>query len=348
MPKPPQTPLLESVAGQFRAFANECRGSSPLYERLATNIADDPEILALAAHARRGERVPNLLFAAVQFLLLNGTPHPLARFYETNSTSAGDPYPPFRDFCLDYAERIIEIIASRTVQTNEVSRCALLLPAFVLVSREAKARPLYLLEIGAAAGLILLWDRYGYDYGNGLRSGDTASPVQIRCELRGTSIPDVPTTLPAVRRRLGVDLNPIDVGDPEQTLWLRSLVWPEEGERARLLENAITVARRDKLEMIAGDGIALLPDLLAGVPEEAALCIVRVFTNLPPAARDRFTASISQHGERHDLSVVSTRRGSREGESLLALVSYRNGVRSEVVLANCENHGKWLEWLIES
>jgi len=336
---------LESVSGQFRAFAKECRDSSPLYERLAKNIRDDPEILALAAHARRGERVPNLWFAAVQFLLLNGTPHPLAGFYEAGPTAAGNPYPPFRDFCLEHAERIIELIANHTVQTNEVNRCALLLPAFVLVSREAKGQPLYLLEIGAAAGLILLWDRYGYDYGNGLLSGDPASPVQIRCEIRGTSAPDVPATLPAVECRIGVDLNPIDVDDREQTLWLRSLVWPEEGERARLLENAITVARRDKPDMVAGDGIVLLPELLASVPEEAALCIIRVFTNLPPAARDQFTASIAQHGERRDLSVVSTRRGAREGESLLALVSYRNGLRSEAVLANCENHGKWLEWL---
>ena len=338
----------ETVPRLFRTFATECRESSPLYARLATGIADDPEILALAAHSRRGERVPNLLFAAVRFLLLKGPPHPLAGLYGTDSSSTGDPYPPFRDFCLEHAERIVEIIATRTVQTNEVRRCALLLPAFVLVSREAKGRPLYLLEIGAAAGLILLWDRYGYDYGNGLRPGDTASPVQIRCEMRGTSTPDVPTTLPAVERRIGVDLNPIDVDDTEQTLWLRSLVWPEEGERARLLENAITVARGNKPDMVAGDGIALLPELLAGVPEDAALCIVRVFTNLPLAARDQFTASIAEHGKRRDLSIVSTRRGAREGKSLLGLVSYRNGVWREAVLANCDNHGKWLEWLIES
>lgn len=38
----------------------------------------------------------------------------------------------------------------------------------------------------------------------------------------------------------------------------------------------------------------------------------------------------------------------REGESLLALVSYRGGVRREAVLANCENHGKWLEWRVEN
>ena len=48
------------------------------------------------------------------------------------------------------------------------------------------------------------------------------------------------------------------------------------------------------------------------------------------------------------MSVVSTRRGADDGQSKLALVSYRNGVRSEALLANCQNHGKWLEWLIES
>lgn len=97
----------------------------------------------------------------------------------------------------------MELIATRTVQTNEVRRSALLLPAFVLVSREAQGRPLYLLEIGAAAGLNLLWDRYGYHYGNGLRSGDMSSPVQISCSLRGALTPPVPATLPKVGRRRG-------------------------------------------------------------------------------------------------------------------------------------------------
>ena len=55
-----------------------------------------------------------------------------------------------------------------------------------------------------------------------------------------------------------------------------------------LLENAIAVARQEKPEIIAGDGVTLLPELLAEVPREAALCIVRVFTNLSPEARKQF------------------------------------------------------------
>ncbi len=343
-----QTPVLETVSGQFQTFARQCRESSPLYARLATGIADDREILTLAARAQKGERAANLLLAAVQFLLLKGTRHPLAAFYENPSATLEDPYPHFRTFCLEYAGEITAILATHRVQTNEVRRSALLLPAFVLVSRQARGRPLYLLEIGAAAGLNLLWDRYGYDYGNGLRSGEPRSPVQIGCVLRGTLTPPVPATLPEVSRRLGVDLDPVDVSDPEETLWLRSLIWPGNEERARLLENAITVAREETPEIIAGDGAVLLPELLADVPGDAALCVVRVFTNLSPVAREQFAESIARHGSRRDLSVISTRRGARDDQAALALVSYKNGARHETHLANGENHGVWLEWLVDT
>lgn len=348
MPTPPRTLGQAPVSRQFEAFARECRGTSPLYERLALSIADDPEILALATHTRKDERIPNLFLASIRFLLLKGTPHGLAKFYESGFGAGDDPYPVFRAFCLEHAARIIEVISTRAVQTNEVSRSALLLPALVRVSHQAEGRPLYLLEIGAAAGLILLWDRYGYDYGNGVRSGDPDSPVQIQCELRGPSTPPIPATPPAVCRRIGVDLNPIDIDDTEQTLWLRSLVWPGNEKRAELLENALAVARRDKPKIVKGDGVALLPGLLADVPAEAALCIIRIFTNLPPEARDRYNASISRYGAQRDLWAISTRSGARNDESTLALGSYRNGVRNEALLSRCENHGRWLEWLMES
>ena len=296
----------------------------------------------------KGREDTQLVLAALQYLVLKGTRHPVAQFYKDGSAPIDDPYPDFRAFCLEHAATIKALITTRMVQTNEVRRSALLLPAFFLVSREAQGRPLYLMEIGAAAGLNLLWDRYGYDYGNGLRSGDSSSPVQIRCSLRGSLTPPVPATLPEVGRRIGVDLNPIDVSRPDETLWRRSLLWPGETERVRLLEKAVAVAREERPEIVAGDGVELLLELLTDVPREAALCIFRVFTNLPPAAREQFGALIARHGARRDLWVISTRKGAREGASTLALVLYRNGVRSEAIIANCENHGRWLEWLMES
>jgi hypothetical protein len=45
------------------------------------------------------------------------------------------------------------------VQQNEVRRCTLLLPAFALAAGTVRS-PLALVEVGASAGLNLLFDRY--------------------------------------------------------------------------------------------------------------------------------------------------------------------------------------------
>ncbi len=221
--------MQEELSQIFERSANEeFHNSSPLYEHLSLAIAKDPEMLSLAAHCRKGERAPNLFFAAVHLLFLKGTRHPLSLYYQGLSGSSlgtDDPYPTFRSFCLEYDEEIRSVISARMVQTNEVSRCACLVPAFVLVSRGAKGRPLHLVEIGASAGLNLLWDRYAYDYGEMRRCGDMNSPVQIKCAVKGKVVPPLPETFPEISAPVGIDVNPLDVNDRDHALWLRALVW---------------------------------------------------------------------------------------------------------------------------
>ena len=48
---------------------------------------------------------------------------------------------------------------TRRTQTNEPARCATLLPALAQLPE-----PLALIEVGASAGLTLLFDRYSYEY----------------------------------------------------------------------------------------------------------------------------------------------------------------------------------------
>ena len=75
--------MQEELSQIFERSANEeFHNSSPLYEHLSLAIVKDPEILSLAAHCRKGERAPNLFFAAVHLLLLKGTRHPLSLYYQ--------------------------------------------------------------------------------------------------------------------------------------------------------------------------------------------------------------------------------------------------------------------------
>lgn len=340
--------LLEILSRAFERFAKEeCHNSSVLYERLSLGIAKDPELLTLAAHARKGERVPNLFFAAVHFLLLKGIEHPVARFYDSLSGAperSEDPYPDFRSFCLEHEGEISKLISSRLVQTNEVRRCACLLPIFFVVTQGSHDRPLYMIEIGAAAGFLLLWDHYGYKYGGALECGDRHSPVQIECELHGEGSPPIPNVLPKVSGRLGIDLNPIDVRDPDARLWLRALIWPEHRERARLLERVIEVAQRDPPPLVAGDGVEILPNILPSIPPDSTLCIFRVWTSLPQGAREQLSSLMTEYGQKRDLYVIST-VGQRGNEIDLQLTSFVKGVKTVKVLARCETHGEWLEWL---
>jgi hypothetical protein len=342
----------EAIAQRFLYFARHTHEQgSPLYARLSTAVAADPDLLALAADARKGQPVPNMLFAATHFLLLTGVRHPLAAFYPDLAGAASpaeeDPYPVFRAFCLEQREAIIQLLATRLVQTNEVARCACLFPVFGLIAVREAERPLATVEIGASAGLNLLWDRYGYDYGTGRRYGASASPVQIVCPMRGEIPPPLPAVPPRVAWRVGLDLNPIDVRDEQATLWLCALVWPEHTERLARLKRAIALARQDPPRLLSGDALTLLPQVLPAAPPDATLCVWHSFTinQFTREGRAQLATLLTEYAihARRPLYRISLEHHNGDNP-LLALTTYEPGGVSEHVLAECEGHGAWLAW----
>jgi hypothetical protein len=355
MTPPPPDSLLEALAQRFVRFADqECGDYAPFYARLARGIARDPELLAIAAHTRSGQQAPNLLLAAVHDLLLQGTDHALAAFYPSVAHLAavppGDPMPAFRSFCQDHRAALIDLVATRLVQTNEPQRCTVLLPAFAMVRRLAGGRPLALIEVGASAGLNLLFDRYGYDYGAGQSAGDPGSPVQFACTLRGGVRPPIPARMPPVATRVGLDLHPIHAADPEAMRWLRALVWPEHPARAARFEQVLALAQHEPPPLIAGDALTVLPQAVADAPADTALCVFHSATlaHFPPEARARFRALIPELAGQRDLFWLSSEgsgNSGRRGLYLTLLTAFQRGRSTAYQLAYSHPHGAWLEWL---
>src|SRR5207245_7283518 len=94
---------LAFVVGVVRFFReHDFAVCSPLYEQIAVALEEDPEVLSILLGAPPRQRLPTLLLAAVRYLLLEGTEHPLARVYAERD--ATDPYPVFRDFCLTHLD----------------------------------------------------------------------------------------------------------------------------------------------------------------------------------------------------------------------------------------------------
>jgi hypothetical protein len=238
------------LARRYRAFASdEAHGVSPHYERLAREIADSADILRFLSRLPAPRRQPNLLLGAAT-LIAGGAPDIAL----------------LTDMVASRAEELRATMLRRTTQTNEPARCAVLLPALA-----ALAEPLALIEVGASAGLCLLPDRYGYDWGHRrLVPGSPDAPV-FSCAVTGPA--PLPTAPPRVVWRAGLDLNPLDVASDEDTAWLNALIWPEQEERRRTLRAALAVARRHPPRVARGDLLRDLEALMAQAPAEATLVV---------------------------------------------------------------------------
>ncbi|TMI07763.1 DUF2332 domain-containing protein [Candidatus Bathyarchaeota archaeon] len=342
---------LEKTARLFHYFGGTIYADrSPLYMNLALRVAEDSELLRLAASVEEKAALPNLFFAAVHLLLLKGEHHQLAAFYPSlnNSSKHYDyVYPYFRSFVLEHQEKIHETMMTHSVQTNEVGRCAVLVPAFELVAAQTKRQPLTMIEIGSSAGLTLLWDKYHYRYGEGLECGEPNSPVKIDCSLRGETHPPIPRRLPKVGSRTGIDLSPIDVNDAENVQWLRALVWPDNQKRARQLEPAIRLVEQAPPRIITGNALDLLPNLIDKVPGKAPLCIYHSFTLtlVSKEPREKLHSLLTTASKKRDLFLVSMEWAANSVTPLLGLAKFSYSVRTERILARCHSHGEWLEWM---
>ncbi len=325
------------------------RNASPLYAFLAQRVAQDPEALALVADADPSTTITNLFFGAVHYLLLGGIDHPLAEFYPDLTPQPkplSEAYPAFRGFCLEHDQEVRTLVRTRRVQTNEVGRCAALLPAFEEIRQRCGGRPLALVEIGTSAGLHLLWDRYHYDYGRAGAVGDSLAPVRLVCEPRGSYPPPLPTVMPGVAYRVGIDVAPIDVHDEQATRWLRALIWPEHTDRQRLLAAALTMSRDHPPRIVAGDAEDVLPEVLAEAPADAMLCVYDSFTlnQVPRAKRERILACLAEHAAVRDLYRVAQEGWSLTEPPHIELSTFQSDTVHSERLAHCESHGRWIEW----
>jgi hypothetical protein len=354
MDNPISLSAIDKTAESFRFYANTIYPSrSPLYTSLAIRVAEDSELLAVASKAWEKNALPNLFFAAVHFLLLEGEHHQLAAFYPSlnnNSKHVDLAYPYFRSFVLEHKQEITEIIMTRSVQTNEVARCAILIPAFELVTRGAKNRPLTLIEIGSSAGLTLLWDRYHYQYGKSLECGDPKSPVRIECQLHGEHRPPIPKHFPEIASRFGIDLHPVDLNTPANVQWLRALIWPEHKKRISQLEQAIQIAKTDPPQVVSGDALESLPRLLNRVHGPSQLCIYHSFTLSLASGnpRQKLERLLAEAAQTRDLFHVSFEWTPGDVTPLLTMTSLTGKEKNEKILAKCQAHGEWIEWLADS
>jgi hypothetical protein len=335
--------------------------ASPLYRALAPAVAADRAIHELLVERRPGQVPSFLLFGAVHGLLLAGTDHELRRFYPSivgaDAAPAAEAGPAFRDFCAAYRDDLAPIVRRRLVQTNVVKRACGVAFALAAIGRRS-AEPVHLIEIGSSAGLLLRFDRYRYVLGE-RTSGDERSPVVVRTEWRSAApVPDLDAR-PPIASRVGLDLAPIDVRDPDERAWLRALVWPEDAEKAELLGAALEdaaadpagvewsdVQRRDGgTSILAGDAIDVLPPLAARLPAGEPRVVFHFATRMhvPPERRAAFDAAIAAVGDGGPLFHFWLEPPDAPADAQRGALELRGpGAGRPVPLARVHGHLEWI------
>jgi hypothetical protein len=307
---------------------------SPVYAHLARRCAAESFVDELVEELSWD--APLRLFGGVHYLELSGIePYALSGEWE-DFRAALDTR---RDF-------LARFVREQAVQTNEVQRCYALLPAFLVLAREHGAETLDLVELGPSAGLNLLWDRYAYAY----RAARWGVSDLL---LRGVEYSPVPREVlaqrVAVRRRLGIDLKPVNVTHEHGARLLHAFIWPGRVERAQRLRRAISILRREPPTLVRGDYVELLPDVLAQRNEEALTVVFQTASTgyIGPERRAELRALLDAAGRDGPLGWVSTRAVEEREEDRhdsyeLEVALWPGGERR--FLLRCDFHGNWLRW----
>ncbi len=249
----------DTILKHFEAQIGWCEGlGSPFTANLIRvfhqNLVDGG-VLDQMIGVWRGEPTMDALSlrvaGAMQMLVRAGKVPDLAALYPPakEKVTADELRGPVLAALQDHRDWIADFL-TYAVQTNEVGRSSVLLPGFAYLAQYSDL-PLDLYEIGASAGLNLIWDRYHYDFGEGRVWGDPDGPVHFDVKWEGP-FPDMPASF-SVARRQAVDINPLDIHDAAEMDRVRSYIWPDQAARIARFEGAVALARDAGVSVEQGD-----------------------------------------------------------------------------------------------
>ncbi|MBQ0959992.1 DUF2332 domain-containing protein [Ideonella sp. 4Y11] len=345
----------------------------PLYQRLCRLVARRPALLALHDVAPPTQRRATLLLAALhERVLADGRPLGLGAWY----ASVGGqrlPEDPALGAALEtcvaqHHAALSATLACRHTQTNEIGRCSVLWPALAQVAALSGRPRLALFDFGCSAGLNLQVDacriRYlGADGALHERGSAADGALVLDARSHGTVPPAGPTW--QLDARLGVDLQPVDLADPQALRWLRACLWPSDRARDARLQAAAALARQRPFPVErCDDGLARLTRWLDTLPPGVQPVLLHswVLAYFDNAALARFAAQAEALVRQRGLAWLSAEdarctqalggitlpTGPVPGEARAdpaAQTFWRlRWGRQTALLARSHPHGQWLSW----
>jgi len=335
------------------ALPPEDYGRLPFYSALLGELEEDPLALRLLAGVRAEQRNPMLVLAALHLAALRGHPILGPIYEEARHGQLGDAEKAARRV-LEVVRETKEIVSDelwRSTQTNEPGRSAVLQAVVADLVKESSV--INLIEVGCSAGINLCFDQFP------VRAEDDGVPLTLICQ--DLTPVDRERPLPAVAARIGIDPQPLDLGDIDDRLWLKACLWPEERRRHDRFD-AVVAARPawPTAAVLRGTAAERLTDALTLCDESVTTVVFNTWVAYyfsPDEQREYFNAltDLCLEGNVAWISMESTMvkwpgvelDGAAHVKGASQIVVTRPD-SSPQLWGWCHPHGRWLEKITTS
>ena len=338
-----------------QAFADQSKAcaelGSPLMARLMAGlgqqlVAGNPvadQVLGWQGDpSSRVDSVPLRLAGGLHALVRTGRDAALAAAYARADT---DPTPAALAAILRHPDFLGDWLASPP-QTNEVRRSAALIAVGHWLTAKYRL-PLVLSELGASAGLNLLWDHYALTIGGQTIGDQTFGPSDPALRLAPDwTGPLPPDCQPKVIGRAGVDLNPLDpVAD---RLRLLAYLWADQPDRIARTSAALDLATLQRPPVARGDAADWLETRLNTRQDGAVHLIFHTIAwqYFPPATQARALAALAKAGAAANADAPLAHFGMEadgHGPGAALTLTLWPGGRT-ISLGRADFHGRWVDW----
>ncbi len=338
---------MSALKAAFLSQAKSCEAlDSPFMGRLLRLLATHwPEDTALAAKCAtfegdispKGHSLPLRIAGGLHALVLQGKDADLTAVYPPNQCNYTDLKNAVLAALCTHDAFLTDWI-THAPQTNEVRRSAVLIATAHLLADRFNL-PIKLSELGASAGLNLMFDQFHLNVGNGY---GPQSSVTLAPQWTGPFPPKSDVT---ISNRRGVDLNPLNSANPQNALRLQSYLWADQEERLHRTQAAIALNTAD---LDQDDAISWLERRLAppNTSEVHMVYSTVAWQYFPTDRQDHGTALMeaagAQASEAAPLAWLSYEADDITHGAALTLRLWPGN--HTIPLGRADFHGRWVEW----
>ncbi len=294
---------------------------------------------------RKGESAFSLrLLGALHRLALDGKAPDLAKFFLTTG-GAQNPdhvWPVAREAFVQHRDFVIAYTQSPP-QTNEVARSAVLWAGFLAIAAQFP-HPLRLREIGASAGLNLMWDQYRVN-ASAFTWGKADAALELTTRWEGNAPAAVPIS---ISDRAACDREPIDIHTADGRARLQSYIWPDQLHRMERLRKACDIATQTPFRLDKADAAMWIAQELRDLPKGQTTVVYHsIFRQYLDAETDgKLQAAMEEAGTRATtaapLAWLAMEIPNMKSYPDITLTTWPDGKTR--TLGTAHYHGEWIKW----